>query len=127
MMSNDRNADIHEANEAFKGSAGLFSGASWELDSSELELNDQLGEGSFAKVFRGTYRAQEVAVKVLKEKTDKKALIEFEKEFVIMRCVHCRVVNKCLLFITYIFLRQMIVAQLDCPSILLLVYARGAR
>eukprot|EP01094_Clydonella_sp_ATCC50884_P017540 TRINITY_DN306_c7_g1_i1.p1 TRINITY_DN306_c7_g1~~TRINITY_DN306_c7_g1_i1.p1 ORF type:complete len:836 (-),score=304.65 TRINITY_DN306_c7_g1_i1:349-2856(-) len=56
----------------------------WELDAKELQLTDQLGEGTSAKVFSGKYRGQHVAIKVLKEKSDDKVLAEFKKEFDIM-------------------------------------------
>lgn len=56
----------------------------WEIDSSELVFTKRLGEGTSAKVFRGTYRNQDVAIKVLKEKAEAKVLEEFKKEFEIM-------------------------------------------
>jgi len=63
----------------------MFSnGFSWQIDANELEFSKVLGEGTSAQVFRGTYRSQEVAIKVLKEKTDAKTLLEFRKEFEIM-------------------------------------------
>lgn len=58
--------------------------ATWEIDSSELKMNKRLGEGTSAVVFRGTYRSQDVAIKVLKEKAEAKVLEEFHKEFEIM-------------------------------------------
>ena len=61
---------------------------SWELDSGELTFVDRLGEGASAKVFRGTYRGQDVAIKVLKEQAEAKGMDEFKKEFDIMRYVN---------------------------------------
>lgn len=63
---------------------GESSGNVWELDAKELKLTEQLGEGTSAKVFSGKYRGQDVAIKVLKEKSDEKVLMEFKKEFDIM-------------------------------------------
>lgn len=57
---------------------------SWEIDSSELVFETRLGEGTSAKVYKGKYRGQQVAIKVLKEKVEEKQLAEFEKEFLIM-------------------------------------------
>jgi len=57
---------------------------SWEIDASELNFKARLGEGTAAKVFKGAYRGQDVAIKVLKEKIEAKQLLEFQKEFLIM-------------------------------------------
>jgi serine/threonine protein kinase len=40
-----------------------------------------LGEGTAAKVYKGKYRGQEVAVKVLKESLDPTQMADFAKEF----------------------------------------------
>jgi hypothetical protein len=72
----------------------MFSQSSWQIDPTELEFSKLLGEGTSAQVFRGIYRAQEVAIKVLKsEKTDAKVLLEFKKEFEIMRLVFLKTKN----------------------------------
>jgi hypothetical protein len=63
----------------------LATAASWEIDATELKFVRLLGEGTSAKVFRGTYRNQDVAIKVLKGEADQKVLDEFKKEFDIMR------------------------------------------
>ena len=63
----------------------LAAAASWEIDATELKFVRLLGEGTSAKVFRGTYRNQDVAIKVLKGEADQKVLDEFKKEFDIMR------------------------------------------
>jgi len=62
----------------------LSQAASWEVNASELQFTTRLGEGTSAQVFRGTYRSQDVAIKVLKEKAEAKVLEEFQKEFEIM-------------------------------------------
>eukprot|EP01104_Vermistella_antarctica_P020418 TRINITY_DN8720_c0_g1_i1.p1 TRINITY_DN8720_c0_g1~~TRINITY_DN8720_c0_g1_i1.p1 ORF type:complete len:552 (+),score=95.39 TRINITY_DN8720_c0_g1_i1:402-2057(+) len=57
---------------------------SWEISGSEIEFQEEIGEGTSATVFRGEYRNQKVAVKVLKEKMAKKEQADFEKEFELM-------------------------------------------
>lgn len=56
----------------------------WEINSSELTFTKRLGEGAFAQVFKGEYRSQEVAIKVLKDKPEANGLIDFKKEFDIL-------------------------------------------
>merc|ERR1712137_1078969 len=62
----------------------LSQAASWEINASELQFTTRLGEGTSAQVFKGTYRSQDVAIKVLKEKAEAKVIEEFQKEFDIM-------------------------------------------
>lgn len=54
---------------------------SWSIDATELKLDSILGEGTAAKVYKGKYRGQEVAVKVLKESLDPTQMADFQKEF----------------------------------------------
>lgn len=58
---------------------------SWSIDPSQVQIHRQLGEGASAQVFKGTYRGQEVAVKVMKQRLSDKQLLDFEFEFDIMR------------------------------------------
>ena len=69
----------------FSTSTGGIISHTWEIDATELKFTKRLGEGTSAKVFRGTYRGQDVAIKVLKDKAEAKVLEEFKKEFEIMR------------------------------------------
>merc|ERR1712063_216533 len=62
----------------------VSSARSWEIDATELHLGASLGEGTSAMVYRGSYRSQDVAIKVLKEKAEAKVIEEFQKEFDIM-------------------------------------------
>jgi serine/threonine protein kinase len=66
---------------------------SWEVEADELQIIEPpLGEGTFAKVYKGMYRNQEVAIKVLKSKVDAKQLDEFRKgicAYMCSRCVEC--------------------------------------
>lgn len=45
---------------------------SWSIDPAELKLEEPLGEGTAAKVYKGKYRGQVVAVKVIKGKSSRK-------------------------------------------------------
>lgn len=76
-------ADI--ASEFQKNTRGHELAHTWEVDAKELKFTKRLGEGTSAKVFRGIYRGQEVAIKVLKEKVNTKDMDGFMKEFAIMR------------------------------------------
>jgi len=53
----------------------------WILSDTEIELDHQLGTGRFATVYKGIFREQTVAVKVLTEVTDENVV---KKEFEIM-------------------------------------------
>jgi len=56
-----------------------------EIDPSEIEIEGEIGVGSFGKVFRGRCRQKPVAVKVLhKQNLDKKTLLAFRREVKIM-------------------------------------------
>jgi len=54
----------------------------WEIDESELELDTRkpVGEGASAVVYRGRWRSNDVAIKVLKDKMTEKEKTDFEKE-----------------------------------------------
>jgi serine/threonine protein kinase len=52
----------------------------WEIDPTEIEFIERVGEGTSCSVYRGTYRGQEVALKVLKD-INQKQLTGFTKEF----------------------------------------------
>lgn len=53
---------------------------SWEINPQEIEFVELIGEGTSCAVYKGTYRGQEVALKVLKD-INKKQLTNFVKEF----------------------------------------------
>eukprot|EP01119_Soliformovum_irregulare_P020351 TRINITY_DN6570_c0_g1_i2.p1 TRINITY_DN6570_c0_g1~~TRINITY_DN6570_c0_g1_i2.p1 ORF type:complete len:1355 (+),score=350.46 TRINITY_DN6570_c0_g1_i2:292-4065(+) len=58
----------------------------WKLDPNELQYNpdtDEIGSGASATVYKGTYRAQTVAIKILH--TNKLDYKEFEKELSIFQ------------------------------------------
>ncbi|KAH3732570.1 protein kinase [Pelomyxa schiedti] len=62
----------------------------WQIDFSELELQDQIGEGGFGRVFRGRWRGTEVAVKTLKggDTASPQEIAIFSKEVSILRSLH---------------------------------------
>ncbi|KAH7290475.1 hypothetical protein KP509_30G050000 [Ceratopteris richardii] len=60
----------------------------WEIDYSQLKLNEKVASGSYGDLYRGTYCGQDVAIKVLKpERLNKDLQREFAQEVYIMRKV----------------------------------------
>lgn len=58
--------------------------SAWELDATEIEFENELGSGTSAVVYRGRYRGQPVAIKVLKDAAPDD---EFSKELEIMASI----------------------------------------
>ena len=56
----------------------------WEIDPEDLEFIESLGTGASGEVWRGSYKGEEVAIKVLKTQNTQKELEEFKKEFSIL-------------------------------------------
>lgn len=90
--------DGHEPNEAAVSSlresllALKHSGPAPIINDSDLEFTEKLGAGSSGKVYKGLYKGQEVAIKVLKSMTEAKEIEEFKKEFMIMSAVRSKFV-----------------------------------
>ncbi len=59
----------------------------WNIPNGDLEFTVKLGSGTSGTVYKGLYKGQEVAIKVLKTEQSQKELDEFKKEFQIMRKV----------------------------------------
>jgi len=57
------------------------------LSYNSIEMTDPIGEGASGKVFKGLYRQQEVAVKIITTPNLKNQLEEFKKELEIMKVV----------------------------------------
>lgn len=62
------------------------------INDSELEFTEKLGAGSSGKVYKGLYKGNEVAIKVLKSMTETKEIEEFKKEFQIMSAIRSKYV-----------------------------------
>jgi len=62
-----------------------------ELDWSEIQLLKMIGQGSFGQVFKGSWRSNEVAVKILSlsENSKEKELAVFKKEVDLLASVRC--------------------------------------
>lgn len=58
---------------------------SWQIDPKDLQFNEELGEGTASTVYKGMYKDQVVAIKILKETVDGKHKDDFEKELQVMR------------------------------------------
>jgi hypothetical protein len=66
----------------------------WPVNFEELEFStdkDQIGEGTSAKVYKGKYRGQEVAIKILDTQPD---LVEFEKELAVLSSLRAPDIGK---------------------------------
>nr|DAD41731.1 TPA_asm: hypothetical protein HUJ06_016054 [Nelumbo nucifera] len=60
----------------------------WEIDASLLKFENKVASGSYGDLYKGTYRSQEVAIKVLKpERVSEDLQREFAQEVFIMRKV----------------------------------------
>jgi serine/threonine protein kinase len=59
----------------------------WIIDANDLEFTKKLGSGAAGDVFKGLYKNQQVAIKVLKESMEEKELSEFKKELAIISSV----------------------------------------
>lgn len=62
------------------------------IDDNELEFTEKLGAGSSGKVYKGLFKGDEVAIKVLKTMTEAKEIDEFKKEFQIMSAIRSKYV-----------------------------------
>jgi serine/threonine protein kinase len=62
--------------------------ALWHMDFEELHFSEKIGMGAAATVYRGTYRDQTVAIKILRtgeSLTEEKDLDDFRKELEILK------------------------------------------
>jgi hypothetical protein len=66
---------------SFHGSTAQFGNErGWEIDFSELVLEEEIGKGSFGVVWKGQWRNTEVAIKQVKGFLTEKQMIEFQHE-----------------------------------------------
>lgn len=58
----------------------------WEIDLSDLEMGEKLGEGSYGEVFKGRYRKVDVAIKQIKASSYSQTRVEeFRRECALMK------------------------------------------
>ena len=51
----------------------------WNINPKEIQLDNIIGSGAFAEVFKGTWRGTPVAVKIIK-------IAESEKDLILSQC-----------------------------------------
>jgi len=57
---------------------------SWLISHSELEFTKELGSGVSGTVYKGLYKGEKVAIKILKSQNKDPTIEEFKKEFLVM-------------------------------------------
>ncbi len=61
----------------------------WIIDFSEIQLDNQVGLGSYGVVYRGKWKGVEVAVKrFIKQKLDERSMLEFRAEMALLSELH---------------------------------------
>jgi hypothetical protein len=80
------------ANEGEKPSS--FATKSWELNYSELQLLEKVGEGAFGTVHRAIFRHQQVAVKQLKNQIDQREVCIQHHLFMLTSCFSWRTLKR---------------------------------
>lgn len=84
LLQEPGNSETKEEIEARKQLQDL---CEWSIAGNELRFLERLGSGRSAKVYKGLYKNQEVAIKVLKPILDRKELQNFKSELDIMSSV----------------------------------------
>ncbi|KYQ90612.1 ankyrin repeat-containing protein [Tieghemostelium lacteum] len=82
--TNNNNNDEFESELSQLRHVHLSENDEWIIDESYLKFGPLLGTGASGKVYKGFYKDQEVAIKVLKSFSDPKDRAEFKKEFQIV-------------------------------------------
>eukprot|EP01090_Pellita_catalonica_P007999 TRINITY_DN18635_c0_g1_i1.p1 TRINITY_DN18635_c0_g1~~TRINITY_DN18635_c0_g1_i1.p1 ORF type:complete len:328 (+),score=63.93 TRINITY_DN18635_c0_g1_i1:53-985(+) len=60
---------------------------SWQLSGEELEFDEEVGQGAFSHVYKGRFRGQTIAIKVLDKNVEGSDLKGFQKELEIMSSI----------------------------------------
>lgn len=60
----------------------------------QVKVTGKIGQGAFAKVYKGVYEGKECAVKMLKEQPDAKSMEEFQQEIEILKNADCPYIVK---------------------------------
>lgn len=85
VASNFNAMDENRAQLLKESLTNLHSGGDWHIMQSSLEFTKELGSGKFSTVFKGLYKGQKVAIKVLNDQSQNEELErEFKKEFQVM-------------------------------------------